>query len=364
MPLVRALGRIKNFPELVRRTIVFFGMKLNRTLLYLFAIAGLLPPMVFRAIDWYQGRALSSWLVFSKSLLISVITTVTISCGVVGVLIWLQKKHPWRQGIVKRLFLELFLSTFTACALITLLTIVMLPIAPKEDLPSALFNYLIVALIMNFVLVAITEGIFFFRQWKQSAVEAERFKKESIRAQLESLKNQVNPHFLFNSLNTLSSLIDHDKEMSKEFLDDLSAVYRYVLQHKDEEVVPLKTELEFIRSFTQLLKKRHGDRVAFHYNIAESDLEKGIPPMTLQLLVENAVKHNVASRKKPLKVEIFSQEGSLVVRNNLQRKKAGKSTGIGLENIRSRYEYLLEKSIQINENEYFFEVSVPTIVLA
>lgn len=348
----------------MRSTIVFFGMKLNRTLLYLFAIAGLLPPLVFRAIDWYQGQALSNWLVFSKSLFISVVTTVTISCGVVGVLIWLQKHYPWRSGVFKRLFLEISLTTITACALITLLTILMLPIAPKVDLRTALFNYLIVALIMNFVLVAITEGIFFFRQWKQSAVEAERFKKESIRAQLESLKNQVNPHFLFNNLNTLSSLIDHDKEMSKEFLDDLSAVYRYVLQHKDEEVVVLKTELDFIRAFTQLLKKRHGDRVAFHYNIAKADLEKGVPPMTLQLLVENAVKHNIASHKKPLKVEIFSQDGSLVVRNNLQRKKEGNSTGVGLENIRSRYQYLMERSIEINENEHFFEVRIPTIMMA
>lgn len=348
----------------MRSTIVFFGMKLNRTLLYLFAIAGLLPPLVFRAIDWYQGQDLSNWLVFSKSLLTSVVTTVTISCGVVGVLIWLQKKHPWRSGIFKRLFLEIFLTTITACSLIVVLTIVMLPIAPQDDLQTSIFNYLIVALIMNFVLVAITEGIFFFQQWKDSALEAERFKKESIRAQLESLKNQVNPHFLFNSLNTLSSLIDHDKEMSKEFLDDLSSVYRYVLQYKDEEIVSLKTELEFIRAFTQLLKKRHGDRVAFHYNIAKEDLEKGIPPMTLQLLVENAVKHNVASRKKPLKVEIFSQEEHLVIRNNLQRKKEVKSTGIGLENIRSRYQYLIEKSIEIAENENYFEVRVPTILMS
>lgn len=158
-------------------------------------------------------------------------------------------------------------------------------------------------------MVAITEGIFFFKQWKESTIEAERFKKESIRAQLESLKTQVNPHFLFNSLNTLSGLIDHDKDLSKEFVDDLSTVYRYVLQHKDEEIVCIETELDFIHSYSQLLKKRHGDRIAFHFNVDKSDWSCGIPPMTLQLLVENAAKHNIASRKKPLKIEVFSMDG-------------------------------------------------------
>ena len=354
---------MKKNTEIKLQTIISFWMKLNRPLLILFAIAGMIPPLVFRAIDWYQGKLLSNWDAFSLNVLISVLTTVTISCGVVSILMWLQKKHPWRAGIAKRLFLEIVLTTLTACSLIVLLTIVMLPIAPKADLQGAIFNYLIVAMIMNFVLVAITEGVFFFKQWKNSAVEAERFKKEIILAKFESLKNQVNPHFLFNSLNTLSSLIDHDKDLSKEFLYDLSSVYRYVLQHKDDEVVPIKTEMEFIQAYTQLLKKRHGERVAFQLNIPPSDLLKGIPPMSLQLLVENAVKHNIASRKKPLKVEIFSQDDYLVVRNNLQKKKAVKSTGVGLKNIQNRYQYLSNECIAISENEFFFEVKIPTINL-
>ena len=354
--MIESGERIKKYPDLVR-------VKFNRTLLLLFAVAGMLPPLVFRAIDWYQGEGFGTWAALLKGLLSSVITTVTIACGVVSVMIWLQKKHPWSKGIFKGILLEISLTSLTACILIVLLTIVMQPLFPVDDLRTSIFNYLIVALIMNAALVALTEGIFFFRQWKNSAVEAERFKKESIRAQFESLKNQVNPHFLFNSLNTLSSLIDHDKELSKEFLDDLSAVYRYVLQHKDEEIVRLKTELDFILSFTQLLKKRHGDRVAFHFNVAKEDLFKGIPPMTLQMLIENAVKHNVASRKKPLKVEVFSQNGHLVIRNNLQKKKNVSSTGVGLANIRNRYAFLVEKNIKVLENDEYFEVTIPTLNL-
>ena len=339
-------------------------MKLSRNLLIVFTVAGLLPPLFLRVIAWYQGEVLSQGWDFYKTLLVSVITTVTISCGVVSVMIWLQKNYPWRDGIMKRLSLELVLTTLTSCTLIVLITIVLLPIVPHEDLRSSLFNYLVIAVIMNFVLVSITEGIFFFRQWRNSAFEAERFKKESIRAQYESLKNQVNPHFLFNSLNTLSSLIDLDKESSKEFLDDLSSVYRYVLQHKDEEIVLLEKEMEFIYSFVELLKKRHGKGVAFHFNVRPEDLKKGIPPMSLQLLVENAVKHNIASRKKPLKVKVFSQGEWLVIRNNLQKKKNVISTGLGLPNIQNRYNFLIDQEIEIFEDSKIFEVKIPLIQFA
>ena len=340
-----------------------FIMKLNRTLLVLFTIAGMLPPIIFRVFDWYFGNPLSDFGAFFTGVLVSVMTTVTISCGVVWIIIWLQKEYPWQEGVFKRIFLEIVLTTLTAVSLIIIMTLLFQPIVPVNDLPTAIFRYTIVAIIMNFILVALTEGIFFFRQWKYSAVEAERFKKESIRAQLESLKNQVNPHFLFNSLNTLSSLIDEDKGMSKEFLDNLSTVYRYVLQHKNEEIVTLKTELDFIAAYTQLLKKRHGNKVDFHFNIDEKDLNKGIPPMTLQLLIENAVKHNIATRGKPLKVEIFSLNGHLVVRNNLQQKKGVKSTGVGLKNIQNRYQYLIEEKIKIQKTENYFEVSIPTIIM-
>ncbi len=354
---------MKENTEIRERIVKRLKMKFSRSLALLFVLAGMLPPMIFRAIHWYNGDPLGNWLDFTRVLLISMGTTLSISYGVVSVLIWLQNHYPWKTGIVRRIFLEITLTTLTSCILIVLLTLLSHLIVPKKDLLTSIFNYLIVAIVMNFILVAITEGIFFFREWRKSIVESERFKKESIRAQLESLKNQVNPHFLFNSLNTLSSLIDHDKEMSKEFLDDLSTVYRYVLQNKDEEIVAIKTELEFIQSFTHLLKKRHGDGVHFHFNIANEDLNNGIPPMTLQLLIENAVKHNIASRKKPLKVEVFSLNNRLTVRNNLQPRKQVNSTGIGLKNIERRYQFLIDQNIKISKSNQLFEVTVPTIPL-
>ncbi len=338
-------------------------MKFNRTLFIIFALAGLLPPLAFRIIGWYNGNELGSFSDFIPTLLISSFTTVTISYGVVSMLFWLQKNYPWSESLIKRLFLEIFLTTFTACGIIVILTIIHHIIDPIEDLKSTIVRYTFIAIIMNFVLVTLTEGIFFFRQWRDSVIEAERYKRDSITAQFESLKNQVNPHFLFNSLNTLSGLIDKDKEMSKDFLDNLASVYRYVLEHKDEEIVTIQTELEFIDAYVQLLKKRHGDKISFNISINGNVMNRAIPPISLQMLVENAVKHNVASRKKPLTIEIYDSNNYLVVRNNLQTKNYVKSTGVGLDNIKSRYEYLGDRNIEINKNESYFEIRIPLLDL-
>ena len=351
------------FSEL-RLLATLFRMKLNRTLLFIFFVAGLLPPIIFRVIAWKNNEVLGAWGDFIKGLTSSVFMTVAISCCVVIVMIWLHKKYPWRQGVLKRLSLEILLTYSTAFILSALLTAFLSPLFPDNPLSTSIPRNFLIAFLFNSALVAITEGVFFFRQWKESAVAAERFKKESIKAQLENLRSQVNPHFLFNSLNTLSGLIDMDKDLSKEFVDNLSKVYRYVLQHEEEELVSLKMELDFIHAFAQLLKKRHGNGVSFHFAILEKDLKKGIPPMALQLLVENAVKHNIASRKKPLDIEVYSKAGYLIVKNNLQRKKNVTSTGTGLKNIKRRYEFLTDKIMEVVENTETFEVKLPLVNLA
>ena len=352
---------MKNNPDIVLQLTRFIWMKLNRTLIIIFVIIGMLPPMFFRLIGVYNGKPFGTFNEVLIHVLISVTMTVVISSGVVNVMIWLHKRFPWKDGIFKRLTLELVLTQSTAWILVIILTLLLHLIGLNTDLKQGIYSNLAVAVVMNFVLVAITEGIFFFQQWKQSAVEAEQFKKESIKAQFETLKNQVNPHFLFNSLNTLSGLIDMDKEVSKGFVDNLSQVYRYVLQNKDEELVTLKTEYNFIQAFIQLLKKRHGDRIAFEFDIQKGDLNQNIPPMSLQLLVENAVKHNVASRKKPLKIKISSDGNFLIVQNNLQKKKVLNSTGIGLQNIRNRYKFLTDEEIEVEENESIFKVKIPLV---
>jgi LytS/YehU family sensor histidine kinase len=175
------------------------------------------------------------------------------------------------------------------------------------------------------------------------------------------LKLQLNPHFLFNSLNTLSSLVHDDQARAAEFIRRLSDVYRYVLENHDRELLPLRSELEFIRSFTFLLELRFQGMIFFTFEVDDSVLDLKIAPMTMQLLVENTVKHNIASRNKPLFVTIRSGDHEVSVTNNLQPKEELPGTGVGLKNIASRYSFLSDRKVDITRDNLQFKVTIPLI---
>lgn len=187
--------------------------------------------------------------------------------------------------------------------------------------------------------------------------------EENIISQFETLKSQVNPHFLFNSLNVLSSLIFIDQEKAAIFVRQLSKVYRYVLDHRGMDTIVLIEELPFIRSYIYLLKTRFDQNLRIDINIAETDLNLKVAPMVIQLLVENAIKHNIIARLKPLTVEIYSEnEGYIYVKNNLQLKSSTEhSSRLGLENIRKRYEYLSNRKIVIKQDEGSYCVKIPLL---
>ncbi|QHW00900.1 sensor histidine kinase [Spirosoma endbachense] len=194
-------------------------------------------------------------------------------------------------------------------------------------------------------------------------VRAERLEKENIQAQFAALKSQVNPHFLFNSLSILSSLVHADAELSEKFIDQLSRAYRYILEQKDNERVLLKTELEFIQAYRFLLNIRFENKFDVVINVPESDQTRySIAPLTLQLLVENAVKHNRMSTREPLHVHIQLEGDCLLIQNNLQpRPQSETSTGVGLQNIITRYALLTEQPVWVGENEGTFIVKIPLL---
>lgn len=187
--------------------------------------------------------------------------------------------------------------------------------------------------------------------------------KERLVAEFESLKSQVNPHFLFNTFNTLISVIEENKDNAIEFVQQLSKVYRYVLQTKGKDLVSLDEEMSFIEAYGYLLNQRHGDNLIINNNISHIYKEYYLPPLTLQLLVENAVKHNIITSKKVLYIDIYtSEDGYLVVRNLLQKKSTVvESTGIGLHNIKERYRHLQDKAVFVEENMYYFTVKLPLL---
>jgi LytS/YehU family sensor histidine kinase len=204
-------------------------------------------------------------------------------------------------------------------------------------------------------------ALYLNERYRKSLAEVERFRKENAEYQFEMLKLQLNPHFLFNSLNTLSSLVHEDRDNAAEFIRRLSDVYRYVLQNRSKELVTLKEEMDFIRAFAFLQELRFRGMIFFHIDIKNDVLERRIAPMTLQLLIENAVKHNVASMKTPLNIKIISLENRISVVNNIQLKNEFPGTGVGLKNISSRYAFLSDRKVEIIKDEHKFEVIVPLI---
>ena len=194
-------------------------------------------------------------------------------------------------------------------------------------------------------------------------MEMQQLKIENIANQFEALKNQLNPHMLFNSLNTLYSLIRESPEKAQEYLNELSKVMRYTLQKdSDSHSISVKEEMEFVYSYIYLLKMRYEDNLTFKFEIAESEMSKKLPKMSIQLLIENAVKHNEISNRHPLSIEVRTNNDSIEVSNRLQLRRGSiSSTGIGLSNLSNRYKLLYKKDIEIIETDDTFTVVLPLI---
>jgi two-component system, LytTR family, sensor kinase len=227
------------------------------------------------------------------------------------------------------------------------------------------FTYAYISLaIMNITITLIMEGIARFDQWKATQKEAEALKNVYQKSQLLGLKSQVNPHFLFNSLNSLSSLINEDEEKAEKFLDEMSKVYRYMLRNEDDQLVSLSTELKFIDSYLYLLKARYGEGLQLETEIHKTDLDKCLPPLTLQVLVENAFSQNTMTKSNPLKI-VISSDGheQLVVSNNLQPKVVTEfaDNDKAVDNLVSKYRLLNQPPVVIKEEKSERRIYIPLI---
>lgn len=215
--------------------------------------------------------------------------------------------------------------------------------------------------LINLIVYMFLHLLFQNYQTQQIGIELERTKTVNIGAQYELLKQQVNPHFLFNSLNTLKSMVEMQDPHSADFILKLSDFYRFTLESRKLDLITLREEIQILESYTYLLKARFEDGFELSYNINSKHYDTTIPPFTLQLLIENCIKHNVVSLDKPLNINIYSEGGFLVVENKIQLKKGVLSTGVGLDNINQRFAHLIHKEIQIEKNETIFKVKIPVI---
>ena len=280
---------------------------------------------------------------------------------------WLAIKMPWLKMPVKRLIASLVLSmgyTVTAAVVVFVIFVsITNDVSLSRSFAALDQSFLISVIIITIIISLFLHGRGFFFSWKESLLEAERLKRAHLSAQYESLKNQVNPHFLFNSFNVLSSLVYKDQDLAAKFIRQLSQVYRYVLDTRDLEVVSLTQELEMLNAYLFLLEMRFGQALQVDYQI-EKDEAVVVVPLALQMLVENAVKHNVASKRRPLKLKISREQERIVVRNNYQPRDDEKdSLGIGLPNIRERYRYLAGLEVDVSQANGYFTVGLPVIPL-
>ncbi|PHN01037.1 sensor histidine kinase [Flavilitoribacter nigricans] len=225
-------------------------------------------------------------------------------------------------------------------------------------------NYNFTAVIVTLIITLFLTARSFLFSWRDLAVAHEQLKSESVASRLASLKAQVNPHFLFNSLNVLSGLVYRDADLSARFIKKLSEVYRYVLDRQEDELVPLAEEVEFVEAVVFLQRIRFGEHLHVELDLPETP-DLLVAPLALQMLIENAIKHNAISADRPLTIRIFTEGDYLVVRNNLQPKNTlTESLGIGLENIKKRYSFLSGKAVIVTQDTDHFTVKLPIIKVA
>lgn len=265
------------------------------------------------------------------------------------------KKNPGRRIIIQ--FFCVILFSF-------LVSILAYMLEPHEQHKA--FEHFVLSTVITVSITVLINMIglsrFFFQEWKNSIRENEELKKENIQSQFESLKNQVNPHFLFNCLNTLSGLIEEKPANAVDFVGNMAQVYRYLLIQNNNYTAILKDEIDFLESYLFLNKVRFEKALQFTINISEEASQKKLANLSMQILVENAIKHNVIMESKPLFIEIFDENNYLVVRNNLQKKEAVSSTGTGLANITHRYALLAQgKEVIISEDEKYFTIKIPLL---
>jgi sensor histidine kinase YesM len=280
------------------------------------------------------------------------------------ILIRLRKKYPSLKDSVKRITL-LFICTLITVSLVDFLGVSLISLFAENisyDFQERARS-LVVIVFLTTMTMAIYEAIYFFVLLKKSVREEEQAKLAIIQAELDTLRNQVQPHFFFNTLNTLRDIIDQSpKEDAKQFVDKLSDIYRFLLESGNSNLISLKTELKFAKAYIHVQSERFGENLKLNWNIPKTMEDKMIAPMSVQLLLENTIKHNVISRAKPLEVNVKIMDDFIVVTNKIQKKSTQlPSTKMGLKNIKKRYELLSDKSVDIVNDGYQFSVSLPLL---
>lgn len=326
----------------------------NKRLIVIIPLVGIIITGIFLII--YGISDLDS----SLKLFLHVITmTAGLWLGCTLLVVYLWKRFPWEVAPLQHLSIEIILILSYTLAFSYFLFILEKKywnLPEVENLGLEIF----VTILITLLVTAVHESIFFYRQWKYNFSKSVKLEKDNLEAKYEFLRAQINPHFLFNSLNSLTTLVEENKP-AVDYIQNLSALLRYMLKSGEKELVLVREEISIINSYISLQSMRFGSSLRIKVEVPESYYHYAVPPLALQMLLENCLKHNIVSREKPLVVEILAEKESITVSNNLQRKQDISSTGQGLNNIRGRYRFFTTRNVEVTESNGFFKVNIPLL---
>ncbi|QIA07452.1 sensor histidine kinase [Draconibacterium halophilum] len=336
----------------------FFSFKRLFVFLLIFVIGIQLIVISYNHYSgYYSLDGLEHFLIrMFRGTLLSLIAGFLIAYPDLFVIYHLNKKFPWGRKIIPRITIELIAALSIAVIISIVVTMFAHSMKPyKHELSNVLFNNALIYAVVNLFIISFFEGWISYVESKQAKQMADTLKDELSQIKFEVLKSQINPHFMFNSLNVLSGLINKDVSKAQQFIDEFSMIYRYVLETIEQPVTTLEKELEFMRSYLFLQQIRYGENLTYSVNVSAELLNWFLPPLSLQVVLENAMKHNIINEAKPLHIDIKDDNFSLIVRNNIQPKiSKGISTGLGLKNLSKRYALIgkLEPEFKVETNHY------------
>lgn len=274
----------------------------------------------------------------------------------------LNRTFPFERHVTGRIVLQLGMGACVGLVVRLLIHYFGEPLLPfKLDELFAAVTWVMFIIFTSLINLGFFAHYFLIR-WRDSQIMNERLEKEKAQVQFDNLKNQLNPHFLFNALTSLNSLIREDKDLASQFVQQLSKVYRYVLQNKESSSVSLQTELNFIQQYIALLQTRFSTALGIRIDVSAENYDRCVVPVTLQILIENAIKHNVLDHERPLFIDVFTNGDYLIVSNNLQlRSNVETSNKQGLQNMKSLYEFLTTRPVIVEQTENRFSVKIPLL---
>jgi len=302
-------------------------------------------------------------IIFSTRLIVGFLSSIIVAYPFVFLINYFNRQFPWSKSIFKRIILQLF-SIIIFTIIVSLgsnqLVETFYP-AYKLDI-TLISNDLMIYTVSNIILVIVLEAWMFYDSNRIAQLESKLLKDRLLKMNYEMLKNQIKPHFLFNSMSVLSGLINHDPEVAQKFIKEYTSMYRYIIESLEVPVTKLSDEIKFVESYIYLQQQRFGPSLIVSKHI-EIDLEKYVlPPMSLQVIIENAIKHNTIDNESPLTIHIYNIQTDIYVKNNIQPKMSSvNSTHIGQKNLISRYELICKRSPVFMEYENYYIGMIPVL---